>query len=406
MFIQFLHPGEEHEPETQSYIDWNYLEHKRKFIKIQGEYISDYYSQSQKKTDELNLWCEWEPQSTVIKNFNGSNSKFLPKYLFNPYFDLSADLTKHIGYSFSKKTIKLLQSQGVPDIILRSLANILIDIRCYDIVNDTPKNLTKLIMEQAIKSHLDSPGSFSAYKDKILNASKKYFNRQNTDPFIFGENFNFFICRQRTVNGFTKLTELKSGDVVLFGTNKNNCDFVLDTVFVVSDKPPITYLPSNFTYIVKGNISEEYCNISFVSAFSKFLKKQTTYQSNQGFKLYFGATYDNPINGMFSFAPVKLHENIVSQGFERPVITIKNHISDGLNTNFFATAENNSALTKLLWDETVKQVLTDGQDLLLGTKFAMPENKTKLNYQIPENIIFGENNCIPELDENDNEIEK
>ncbi|WP_047446974.1 hypothetical protein [Alistipes sp. ZOR0009] len=403
MFIQFLHGGDEHKPETQDYISWNYLEHKRKFIKIQGEYISNYYNQPEKKVAELNLWCEWEPQSVVIKEFECSQSKLFPKYLFNPYFDLSASLTKHIDYSFSEKVIKKLISLGIPDSIINNMRNIVKDGEFYDSEKQTPKRLSLKKFEYAFKNITNVSNVFSKYKEQILNASKNYYNRQNTDPFIFGENFNYFVCRQNSKKSFTKLTELKAGDVILFGSNKNKCDFILDTVFVVSDKPPIIYCPTNFEHTVKKEISDEYYNISFVSAFSKFLNIQRISQPNKGFKLYFGATYDNPINGMFSFTPVMLHEKNSKRGFKRPKIKIEDHIKDRLNTNFFATALNDSEKTKKLWEETVKQVLTDGQKLLLGTKFAMPINKTKPDYQIPDNVVVSGNSCIPELDEIDDD---
>jgi hypothetical protein len=55
---------------------------------------------------------------------------------------------------------------------------------------------------------------------------------QNTDPFIFGDNFYYVCCQQATKKGFTQLRFLESGSVIIFGSCLNQ-KFVLDTVFVV-----------------------------------------------------------------------------------------------------------------------------------------------------------------------------
>ena len=219
---------------------------------------------------------------------------------------------------------------------------------------------------------------------------KSMTNRQNTDPYIFGDNFHYFVCRQGKNNRYTKLSNLQPGDVILFGSNRRETDpvtkikrlwFVLDTVFVVSGNPlPIVYTPDNFVHMIKPNVSYEYYNISFISAFSSNLSSQNKIHTTKGYKLYFGATYSNPYKGMFSFVPSLPIEHNTTIGFERPTITKPNIISNGLNTNFKVSAENNFVQTKLLWKDTAKQVLQQG--LFLGVHFDAPINKTPKSYKL------------------------
>lgn len=58
-------------------------------------------------------------------------------------------------------------------------------------------------------------------------------NDQNTDPYIFGNNFYFAICKKAS------LDNLGNGDIILFGSefgSKPNVKFYLDTLFVVNDE--------------------------------------------------------------------------------------------------------------------------------------------------------------------------
>lgn len=339
MIIQFLHSEKEHKPDRASnytHIDWNYGAHFRKFIQANGKYIKDYKLNTEQITAKQMLWCEWEPQS-YAKKIN-KLSRDYPQYLYEPYFDLSAPLSKLI---------------------------------------------------------------------RKRNGDEYFVNRQNTDPFIFGDNFKYFVCRQGRTTGYSRLTNLQPGDVILYGSHRREWIneektqkrmwFILDTVFVVSDIPAqIIYTPQNFVHNIKGNVSDEYYNISFISAFSSELHSQIATPVSNGFKLYYGATYSKPYNGMFSFVPSLPIEEDTTAGFERPKIAIPNVINGGLNTNFRISAEDNEIRTKLYWEETAKQVLNQG--LFLGINFEMPKNKTPKSYKLEnEEIIKGEDNCFPDL---------
>jgi hypothetical protein len=53
---------------------------------------------------------------------------------------------------------------------------------------------------------------------------------QNTDPFVFGDQFHYTGCLQHTKRGATQLRYLDRGSVILFGSCREKRDFVVDTV--------------------------------------------------------------------------------------------------------------------------------------------------------------------------------
>ena len=64
MFVQFPHPGSEHEP-TGPMMDWNRGQHARKFLKAHGRYVVDGVA----REGAVAFWGEWEPQSRVVETF-------------------------------------------------------------------------------------------------------------------------------------------------------------------------------------------------------------------------------------------------------------------------------------------------------------------------------------------------
>ena len=88
-FIQFPHPGPEHEPDDPNgkVKSWNErhdlhgrdLDHKRKFMRLRGgEWID---REGRKHKGDLDAWGEWEPESNLISRFNPEDDQ-LPKYLW------------------------------------------------------------------------------------------------------------------------------------------------------------------------------------------------------------------------------------------------------------------------------------------------------------------------------------
>jgi hypothetical protein len=62
-FVQFMHPGNEHGADTAGLKCWNTGLHRRKFIRIEGEYVET--PTDQPRSSEVVFWGEWEPESTV-----------------------------------------------------------------------------------------------------------------------------------------------------------------------------------------------------------------------------------------------------------------------------------------------------------------------------------------------------
>jgi hypothetical protein len=73
-------------------------------------------------------------------------------------------------------------------------------------------------------------------------------------------------------------------------------------------------------------------------------------KSSLKLQLYFGATYSNPYNGMYSFVPAKRYngENV---GFPRVRITDKPYITDNLSQGFKTTEINSTTESYLVWKE-------------------------------------------------------
>lgn len=131
---------------------------------------------------------------------------------------------------------------------------------------------------------------------------------QNTDPCVFcdknsaGE-FLYALCQQKKDGkDSTLLKGLEKGDVVVFGSHLAR-KFIIDTVFVVAESIPYSgktigkfkeSVPDWYFPLTLNHVAPDAC-----------------------FTLYKGATYDNPVDGMYSFFPCVIDEKINS-GFQRP----------------------------------------------------------------------------------------
>lgn len=187
---------------------------------------------------------------------------------------------------------------------------------------------------------------------------------QNTDPFVFGDNFYYVCCQQATKRGFTQLRFLESGSVILFGSCLNK-KFVLDTVFVVYRYYEIESLTQISQYV-----SDTYVDVTLKHILSCTPLSPSKCNTNQSFRLYVGATFDNPINEMFSFFPCLPYSDRMNQGFSRPAIKIPNVISDSLNQGYKLTRNCN---LQQLWQQTKNQVKQAG--LEIGIRSELPPEK-------------------------------
>ncbi|MBV9791547.1 MAG: hypothetical protein JOZ51_25340 [Chloroflexi bacterium] len=299
-FVQFLHPGGEHVPDSDIGKSWNRGEHKRTFVKHPGRYVIP--GEQATHADELGFWCEWEPEAKVIHH-NPTAERGCPKYIYEPYY-------------------------GLPE---------------------------------------------------------SYQGLQNTDPFVFGDQFYYTWCKQKTNHGgsSTLLTRLDIGSLILFGS-RVDWKFVLDAVFVVERW--IDHRRENYKQVLKNQIPQAYADITIAPAYQEPFPGSKVCGSSRvdpdfdgdncgpGLfpnRLYFGAMYDQPDKEMFSFFPCAPYAER-PEGFRRPEINLSevNHL---LKQNFRPTEMTSLTAMKTLWDSVVQQVADQG--LMLGVWAAMPDRR-------------------------------
>lgn len=79
-FVQFPHPGAEHNP-PGTRMPWNTGEHRRKFLTSPGRFVDG----DDEVTDgDLVFWGEWEAPSEIVDRWPTSGR--LPRYLHRPYW--------------------------------------------------------------------------------------------------------------------------------------------------------------------------------------------------------------------------------------------------------------------------------------------------------------------------------
>ena len=289
-FIQFPHPGDEHAPSKEGYIGWNLNlnrnEHKRKFMQLDGSWITE---DSQVHSGDLWAWGEWEPESRQL-DFgitHGDSEKHAPNFLWQPYW----------------------------------------------------------------------------------NQPDHYAGLHNTDPYIFGDTFIYSNCRQNGARG-TPLRHLAEGSVIAFGSGKTiqgERKWVLDTVFVV--RKYVDYVPSKLKNPV------EMAELGLSETFAAVTGKILPDLGEDQFRLYFGATPDTPVDGMFSFFPALPASN--RRRFARPDI---NKIGvDFLNPRNWqglkgASTARSAEEIKDLWKLLQQEVFEAG--LVLGVHAEEPNRAT------------------------------
>ena len=276
-FIQFIHPGGGHRPDSNGVKYWNMRQHRRKFLKSCGRYIRG----NSLHEGELVFWGEWEPESRVVAQFDHPGPGG-PRYIFAPYYTLP-----------------------------------------------------------------DSEASL-----------------QNTDPFVFGDAFHYTGCLQHTKKGSTQLRNLSRGSVVLFGSCFQKSQFMIDTVLVVADH--IDHSKRNWHERLADRISETYRIVTMD------LWYKGNVQEGRTFRLYFGATPDKPVSGMYSFFPCLPYED-GSCGFARPIITLPGFVTPHLTQGKKIARALSDAELEELWQSVVQQVTDQG--LYLGVHAALPSEQ-------------------------------
>lgn len=90
--VQFIHPGKEHCPLKKdiktgnNVYQWNYRDHRRKFMKVNGNYVDDTNKIFQ---GEVYFWGEWEPWSRFTPIVLANQTGDYPKYIHEPFYNNS-----------------------------------------------------------------------------------------------------------------------------------------------------------------------------------------------------------------------------------------------------------------------------------------------------------------------------
>jgi hypothetical protein len=179
--------------------------------------------------------------------------------------------------------------------------------------------------------------------------------RQNTDPFVWGPAFAYTACRQPKS---PMLRGLGRGSVLLFGSVRAR-RFVLDTLFVVAgwiDHERLDYLDE-----LDGTATREH--------FEATLHPWYGLGDEKRFRYYLGATPQNPVDGMFSFAPSRPYDG-PSSGFVRPSIDLPDVVSPRNARQVRANDHLAPDRFPALWRSVAAQVLEQG--CMLGTRFDLP----------------------------------
>ena len=181
---------------------------------------------------------------------------------------------------------------------------------------------------------------------------ENYRGLHNTDPLIF-DGFHYSNCKQQHFKG---LKQLGRGSVMVFGSKKGPY-WVVDTVFVVAD------------YVDPADTDYEEAPQCFRDAVLSTYGDAGSYDG----RWYRGATYDEPVDGMFSFFPCVPAE--IETPFARPCIELPSaHFTPTLAQGVKGCALHAAPLDKSklmeLWRCIADQVL--GQGLFLGVAATCP----------------------------------
>jgi hypothetical protein len=201
--------------------------------------------------------------------------------------------------------------------------------------------------------------------------------RQNTDPWVYGERFQYTGCLQHTRLGPTQLRYLSRGSVVLFGSCVGKTRFVIDTVFVVDEWTH--HEEGDWREQLEGRVSDTYRNVTMEPWYSSPLPER------QSHRLYFGATPDNPVGGMFSFFPCQPYQSDET-GFGRPTIGLPGLITPHLTQGKKMTRDLGIAEVTNLWRAVVDQV--DDQGLALGVHAATPRMRDFSRFLAPPPVVI------------------
>jgi hypothetical protein len=186
--------------------------------------------------------------------------------------------------------------------------------------------------------------------------------RQNTDPWVFGSQMLYSNCRQ----GIKSMRTLPVGSVICFGSTLHG-EFVFDTMFVVASAQPWT--PAN-TDQLDVDYAFTVCTAESITADGSARggcggpEPTGCEKSDHSLTLYRGATFQEPVHGMYSFVPALPITGDDPPRFPRPVI----HLPGLINPEAWQTVRgptNPRAISEVrdAWHRVRQQILDAGQVL-------------------------------------------
>jgi hypothetical protein len=198
----------------------------------------------------------------------------------------------------------------------------------------------------------------------------------NTDPYVFGNNFRYIICKQGYFHNV--LTNLEPNSIILFGSSIHG-QFCLDTVFVVSEDKT-NYTINTIENLFPLNNRGQYYHASVNPIYDEFeynINAQNEdfcrINDQREYTFYKSVTFDErqKFNGVYSFVPCKEYnkQNFI---FRQPPITldfIKGNQTQGINSKDCSIEE----IIKY-WNDIVNQI--EKKNLRKGTYFKTPELRT------------------------------
>jgi FkbM family methyltransferase len=187
-----------------------------------------------------------------------------------------------------------------------------------------------------------------------------YAGLLDTDPFVFGDQMLYTGCQQHTryrnPNGAseTALRRLGRGSVIAFGSAFRHV-FVIDTIFVVAgyrDYPRGEYATLHDLDLPR----EYYVATLYPSALGN--------PSVESYRLYLGATYADPVDGMFSYAPCLPCDPLdpMTARFARPHIALPQITQELTQGKRFSRVDDLTAM-RGVWDRVREQVEGAGLSL-------------------------------------------
>jgi hypothetical protein len=182
--------------------------------------------------------------------------------------------------------------------------------------------------------------------------------RQNTDPWVFGDRMILSNCRQVTGGRPSPVQGLTRGSVVCFGSTIGGTAFCVDTVMVIASAQ--TWVPGTGTDLRAG-AAFQVCAAESLSCGSGRVPARLT--------LYRGATFDDPVNGMYSFVPARAG-SLPDPRFARPAIQLDGLVVAGRQAPWRSPRSMPPDALHRIWDAIRYQVLE--ADLVLADRLETP----------------------------------